>query len=656
MGVTDVTGGSGVNVDTTVVEHYTDVNITDDITLEKDKEFTIDFTKTDNLSKGLSYLANFENTVYYKVIDNKLEFTENESEAVIKMVRNESENKAIMTLINTDDNKSYNLDFSYSKLDRSTLTYNGIKYGDDTIFIGDDIPEDLQQSGSATIYDTRDDYYTRYNFKCKLNLIVNPLQDIEVGGTYNGFGMEIYLNNVRVGTESANVTGTAKGYTTGSIKNKITIQLSFGDGNIGSITAKEKETITLPIAVKEGYIFNGWTNESGEIIPSIYVVTKDITLKATWISETADTITIKFDTDGGSKIDDMIVVKGETLKLPQNPTKEGYKFKTWVDKNETPIYDEALLLEDTTLKAVWEKVEVKTNNTNNTTNSGNENPVNNSQENKTIEVTGVSLNTTSKSMIVNTTDKLVATIEPSNASDKTVTWSSDNTSVITVDKNGNIKAVGLGEANITVKTANGKTASAKVISDVKNITLSVTNQTISKYGTNSTKITANIDSNGYNVPNSLITWSAPDTTGYTSAASMSINGKIATITARDVWSSTSAIIPVTVKINNKEAKTTIYVEPKLSVSNRSSSSGVTCNESNGIMLCTFKGEKNFYLRSNIDVSWEYDVSSPVIAGIEGKDARNLKLSVQYVAHNGLNIKARSKSGQVKEIALTPTVQ
>lgn len=143
MGVTDVTGGSGVNVDTIVVEHYTDVNITDDITLEKDKEFTIDFTKTDNLSKGLSYLANFENTVYYKVVDNKLEFTENESEAVIKIVRNESENKAIMTLINTDDNKSYNLDFSYSKLDRSTLTYNGIKYGNDTIFIGDDIPEDL---------------------------------------------------------------------------------------------------------------------------------------------------------------------------------------------------------------------------------------------------------------------------------------------------------------------------------------------------------------------------------------------------------------------------------------------------------------------------------------------------------------------------------
>lgn len=161
-GVVDVTGGSGVNVDTTVVEHYTDVNITDDITLEKDKEFIIDFTKTDNLSKGLSYLADVGNTVYYKVVDNKLKFTENESEAVIKIVRNESENKAVMTLINTNDNKSYNLDFSCRRLDRSTLTYNGTE-------------EDA--SGSATIKQTRDNYYTRYNFKCKLNLIVNATQD-----------------------------------------------------------------------------------------------------------------------------------------------------------------------------------------------------------------------------------------------------------------------------------------------------------------------------------------------------------------------------------------------------------------------------------------------------------------------------------------------
>ncbi|MGN1013031.1 MAG: hypothetical protein ACI4ON_04285 [Clostridia bacterium] len=251
-GVVDVTGGSGVNVKTTVVEHYTDVDITDDITLEKDKEFIIDYTKTDNLSKGLSYLADLGDTVYYNVVDNKIVFTENESEAVIKIVGNKDENKAVMTLINTDENKSYNLDCSYSKLDRSTLTYNGISYDDDTIFVGDsdDIPEDYVPSGSATIYQTRDDYYTRYNFKCKLNLIVNDAQDIEVEGTYNGFGMEIHLNDVRVGEESSNVKGTAKGYTTGSIKNKITVQLSFGDGNIGSVTINGTN-MTIPAGTQD---------------------------------------------------------------------------------------------------------------------------------------------------------------------------------------------------------------------------------------------------------------------------------------------------------------------------------------------------------------------------------------------------------------------
>lgn len=426
---------------------------------------------------------------------------------------------------------------------------------------------------------------------------------------------------------------------------KYTISFDTDGGNsLESITAKEKETVTLPIAVKEGYIFNGWIDETGKIIPSIYVVTKDVTLKATWISETADTITIKFDTNGGSKIEDIIIVKGETLKLPQNPTKAGYKFVTWETENGTPIYNEALLSESVTLYAVWEKEPSSSSS------SKESKP---SSSTTLVEPTGVELNTTNKTMVVNTTDKLVATVKPDNAKDKTVTWSSNKPNVITVDKNGNIKAVGLGEATITVKTSNGKTATTKVTSDVRSITLSAVNKTISKYGTiTSTTITANIDSNGYSVPNSLITWSAPDATGYTAPAYISINGKKATLTARDWWGSTSSI-PVTVKVNNKEAKTTIYVEPKINISNRSN--GITCNERDERLYCTFKGEKSLHLQSNIDVTWEYYQNSPIIAGIEGKDNRNLKLSVQYVSQNGLNIKAKSKAGQVKEIVLTPTV-
>ena len=241
-GVTDVTGGSKVRVNTTVVPHYDDYQVTNDINLEKDKDYIIDFTKEDNLSKALSAMSDLEGTVYYKIVVNddkaSLIKTEDNSEAIIKIVGNKQENKAVMTLINLDENKSYNLNFSYIKNIGSKLTYNSTDYGDGKILVGD--PDSIfnayEGSESIVINETRDDYYSRYFFNCKLNVIANPMQNIEIEGIYNGFGMEISLNGVRVGTESANVKGTAKGYATGNIKNKITIQLAFGDGNIGNVS------------------------------------------------------------------------------------------------------------------------------------------------------------------------------------------------------------------------------------------------------------------------------------------------------------------------------------------------------------------------------------------------------------------------------------
>ena len=451
---------------------------------------------------------------------------------------------------------------------------------------------------------------------------------------------------------------------------KYTITFDTQGGNtIEAIEVKANETLVLPKnPEKEGYIFLHWVDEEDKPVSNNFKVTKDMKLIAKWAEPTQELITVSFDTDGGSKIEDIVLIKGEPLKLPDNPIKDGYIFKNWVSKDEIeiPVYDDALLSEDIVLKAIWEKEEKKKEQTT-TTNKNDKIPQTPSQgnqneqptttptpENQNVEVTDISLNKNSLGLIIGNSDTLTANITPSNATNKSVTWSSSNSSIISVDNSGKVTAKAIGSATITAKTANGKEASATVTSDVKNITLTVGNQTISKYGTiTSTTITANIDSNGYSVPNSLITWSAPDATGYTAPAYISTNGKTATLTARDWWGSTSSI-PVTVKVNNKEAKTTIYVEPKINISNRSSSNVITCNERDERLYCTFKGEKSLHLQSNIDVTWEYYQNSPIIAGIEGKDNKNLKLSVQYVSHNGLNIKAKSKAGQVKEIVLTPT--
>ena len=109
-----------------------------------------------------------------------------------------------------------------------------------------------------------------------------------------------------------------------------------------------------------------------------------------------EAITITFDTKGGSKINSITINKDTELTLPKDPTRDGYVFKGWVDKNETPIYNKVLLAEDTILYAVWEKIEnkktspktekPKTNtNTNNNNNSTNTNkPIQNANNNTNI--------------------------------------------------------------------------------------------------------------------------------------------------------------------------------------------------------------------------------------------------------------------------------
>ena len=69
-------------------------------------------------------------------------------------------------------------------------------------------------------------------------------------------------------------------------------------------------------------------------------------------------------------------------------------------------------------------------------------------------VTDVTVNPTSVTIKQGATATLTATVAPSNADDPSVTWSSDNQSVATVD-NGIVTAVAPGTANITVTTVDG---------------------------------------------------------------------------------------------------------------------------------------------------------------------------------------------------------
>ncbi len=65
-----------------------------------------------------------------------------------------------------------------------------------------------------------------------------------------------------------------------------------------------------------------------------------------------------------------------------------------------------------------------------------------------IPVNGISIDRASADLGIGETLTLTATVFPENATDKTVSWFSDNASIATVDDNGNITALSLGTANI----------------------------------------------------------------------------------------------------------------------------------------------------------------------------------------------------------------
>jgi hypothetical protein len=81
----------------------------------------------------------------------------------------------------------------------------------------------------------------------------------------------------------------------------------------------------------------------------------------------------------------------------------------------------------------------------------------------TVPVTGVTVSPASQSLAVGGTVQLVPTVSPANATNKNVTYSSNNTAVATVNSSGLVSAVGAGMAVITVTTVDqGRTATSTI--------------------------------------------------------------------------------------------------------------------------------------------------------------------------------------------------
>ena len=103
-----------------------------------------------------------------------------------------------------------------------------------------------------------------------------------------------------------------------------------------------------------------------------------------------ETLTVRFDSNGGSKIDSIKIKNGETLTEPLAPTRDGYTFVEWTLDDKKYDFTQTIT-KDIILKATWEKQETTT---------------------KKAETTASSIKTTTKTP--NNTSKLDSTIDKIN--------------------------------------------------------------------------------------------------------------------------------------------------------------------------------------------------------------------------------------------------
>ena len=234
---------------TTVKNVYEDISSKGVIDLTNGKEYVIDFSKTDELTEGLKSFADLDKTLYYKRDNKGLLATDNESEAVIKIVGNKSENKAILTAVNVGTKKSevfkgFHMQYTGSALDYSDLDI-GIKL------------------------ETRYDYYTRCTYEFTFQYVkeeVSPKEykfteganqtytidesknaTFRIDADYSLFTNKVYVDNKLV--DSTNYDSKS-GSTVITLKDEYLKTLSVGEHTLKVAFSDNGEAITK-FSIKE---------------------------------------------------------------------------------------------------------------------------------------------------------------------------------------------------------------------------------------------------------------------------------------------------------------------------------------------------------------------------------------------------------------------
>jgi len=265
------------------------------------------------------------------------------------------------------------------------------------------------------------------------------------------------------------------------------------DQSITNTASSTTFTISSTKPTRSDYTFKGWSTSSSATKATYQPgdsvkITATTTLYAVWQAN-KHTYTLKYNANGGSgaPADQSVTntASSATFTISSTePTRSGYTFKGWGTSASatTAAYQPGGSITasaaTTTLYAVW-------------------------QVNPPVKVSGITISGTQTINLNSSSPKttLSATVTPSNAANKSVTWSSSNNNVATVSSTGVVTGVEAGTATITAKAndGSGKSATYKITVNKKVIIIIGASQVARFGGSSYANIQSYTDSSSSNI-------------------------------------------------------------------------------------------------------------------------------------------------------------
>ena len=211
----------------------------------------------------------------------------------------------------------------------------------------------------------------------------------------------------------------------------------------------------------------------------------------------------------------------------------------------------------------------------------------------------ITLNKTAITLKATESETLTANVMPATTTDKTVTWTSSDDKVATVDANGTVTAIAVGKATITATCGSVKATCAVTVNATAASSITLSKTTLSLKATESETLTANVMPE--TTTDKTVTWTSSDD----KVATVDANGKVTAIAVGN------ATISASCGSVSASCKVTVETTPAESVEINVSSSTLRAGESTKLVV-TVKPS------TTTNPSVTYTSSNPSVATVDAE--------------------------------------